>query len=332
MKLEDMIIVPSKDKFRFLSLVSNDDFEFNQFGLDSVMLILKGTEQLGEETQFIKHILREYLAEGQFEYPRVQTEQFSNLAVEVIQKCNLKCKHCYLDDKKANERISLSTFKSLIDQAYDLGASQVSITGGEPFVDKSIFEKVQYARSKDMRVTINTNGVLIDETKAKRLKELRVALLTLTLNGDKQSHEYLYGKETYEPTLNAIKVLKENGLDVNLNFIAYKDNLSQYIPFKSEMKTQFGISKVDAFPVSFDGSARRNLDVMPSPQEKREYNLPDGCNQSYERGLTCGAGRTMLFVKSNGNVTPCSQLADTNVGNIYEYTLQELINKMEIKR
>ena len=43
---------------------------------------------------------------------KIQDSDFEGVAVEVVQKCNLNCKHCYLGDR-THERIDNTLFKKI---------------------------------------------------------------------------------------------------------------------------------------------------------------------------------------------------------------------------
>ena len=90
---------------------------------------------------------------------------------DITQMCNLRCKHCYATAGKRSEKeFSIDKVKQIIDELDSLGTVLIALAGGEPLVRRDIFEIVSYIKSKGMEVFINTNGILIDEDKIKKLK------------------------------------------------------------------------------------------------------------------------------------------------------------------
>src|SRR5262245_35073228 len=98
-------------------------------------------------------------------------------------RCNLACEHCYLDagakkHQKLNtlnfsDRSELSTEEcfGVIDQITAFAPECVTIlTGGEPLLRRDILEIIGYAAQNKLWVVVGTNGVLITEMLAERLK------------------------------------------------------------------------------------------------------------------------------------------------------------------
>ena len=96
-------------------------------------------------------------------------------------RCNLRCSHCYLDTNALTRQSAceLSTQEGLrlIDQMAELNPNLLLIlTGGEPLLRKDIYELASYASKKGMMVVLGTNGNLIDDDIAKKLKESGVVI------------------------------------------------------------------------------------------------------------------------------------------------------------
>ena len=86
--------------------------------------------------------------------------------------CNLKCKHCYIGAKEKMEgELTTEEGKRLIDEMRDAGVIILAFSGGEPLMRKDFFELADYAHRNDLYVTSATNGTLITEEVAKKLKE-----------------------------------------------------------------------------------------------------------------------------------------------------------------
>ena len=76
--------------------------------------------------------------------------------------CNIKCDWC--DTKYALEDGKEMNLESLIKQVSSYPCRNVSITGGEPLLQKEeVLRFVQYLKNEDYWVQINTNGTLFAE-------------------------------------------------------------------------------------------------------------------------------------------------------------------------
>ncbi|MCG3167805.1 MAG: hypothetical protein POELPBGB_03600 [Bacteroidia bacterium] len=76
-------------------------------------------------------------------------------------KCNADCGICYTDRKSKNNELKLHEIKSVIDQAYELGVRTLYIPGeGEPTLDNSFWDILDYVKDKRMKIIVFTNGLL----------------------------------------------------------------------------------------------------------------------------------------------------------------------------
>ena len=114
--------------------------------------------------------------------------------------CNLECVHCYADAGKSKFTGELTTAEAiaLIDDLATINVPALLMSGGEPLVRPDIIDLATYAiQEKGIRVTFSTNGTLINEKVAKRLKEKGLALV-LT----EEAKDYLIEKG-YSPEFGA---------------------------------------------------------------------------------------------------------------------------------
>ncbi len=88
-------------------------------------------------------------------------------------KCNLKCPFCYLKKRNPNLEMDFSKAKKTIDLFKKLGTKAVSISGGgEPLLYPKINELINYFYSKNIKIGLITNGLLLDRLKKSTLKKL----------------------------------------------------------------------------------------------------------------------------------------------------------------
>ena len=99
------------------------------------------------------------------------------VCLETTSACNCRCSFCYNQNSFAKEErktIEMSTekMKFIIDKIADSGIQRVRFTGGEPLMRKDIFELAEYAKHRGLETVLNTNGMLIDKEKGKKIVEL----------------------------------------------------------------------------------------------------------------------------------------------------------------
>lgn len=118
----------------------------------------------------------------------------ANLAVTLL--CQCSCVHCSADLFKNREKKDLSTeeMKRVIDSALGLGSNLVIFVGGEPLLNKDIFELIRYVDKDKAIVSIFTNGQLLTEENVKRLADSGLHCLYLSIDSiDPETHNSLRG-------------------------------------------------------------------------------------------------------------------------------------------
>ena len=142
--------------------------------------------------------------------------------------CNLNCVHCYARSEaiKYQNELTHEEGLSLIDQLADFKVPVILFSGGEPLLRPDFFELANYAASKGIRPTISTNGTRIDEDIAKRLKDMGVGYVGISLDGCEATHDKFRGKPgAYQMALRGIRNCVATGQKVGLRFTITRDNV-----------------------------------------------------------------------------------------------------------
>src|SRR5258707_9030281 len=88
-----------------------------------------------------------------------------SVQLDITYRCNERCIHCYLDHEDHGE-MTTAEIKDLLDQLADAGVFFLTLSGGEIFLRKDLFEIVEHARKLMFAVKLKTNAVMIRERKA----------------------------------------------------------------------------------------------------------------------------------------------------------------------
>jgi|GEM_PF-6229576 len=103
-----------------------------------------------------------------------------NVGINVTKACNLRCPECYILDEiiqvekdSQSPHITLETLKKVLRNT-TIGTA--SICGGEPFMHPNLLEISTWLRSKSNKLTIATNGHLVDKIWCRKLSNMGVAL------------------------------------------------------------------------------------------------------------------------------------------------------------
>jgi AdoMet-dependent heme synthase len=134
--------------------------------------------------------------------------------------CNLQCTHCFISCAPGNEAHAMLDFATVhrwLAEAATLGVREYYFTGGEPFLNRELFEMVE-ATLRQGPVTVLTNGVLITRATAERLAHVGAASeysldLRVSLDGyDAASNDPIRGAGTFARILTGLRHLAEAGL------------------------------------------------------------------------------------------------------------------------
>ena len=141
--------------------------------------------------------------------------------IHLTDKCNLRCSYCYIDFDNAQRDLSLDQLEKILSDIRNLGGERISLEGGEPLARKDIGEIVDLIDDLGMECNINTNGFFLP-SKIDLLK--KVSTFAISLDGEREVHDELRGKGSFDRALDAIKVARKNGIRVNIFCVLTKKN------------------------------------------------------------------------------------------------------------
>ena len=269
--------------------------------------------------------------------------------------CNLKCLHCYQENHtpvqlKYDDLIKiLNQYRELLDKLKTTG--HINLTGGEPLCSPYFFKILDEFKkdSNKYSFSILTNGTLITEEYAEKIKSYNPEYVQVSLEGGKRMNDYIRGKGVYKKVAQAIKILKKHGIYVSLSFTATKLNYKEF-PKVVKFAEKYGVDTIwsDRFiPLSKDN----DNDFMMNLEETNEYlKIMEEERQKLKRKhskttvamyralqfqmtnnypYVCTAGKTLLTVMENGDLVPCRRMP-IFVGNLLEENMYDLYKKSQI--
>jgi len=106
------------------------------------------------------------------------------VAWEITKRCNLFCAHCRAsaDNTQYAGELSLDECRRVIDQVLEVAHPILILSGGEPLFRDDVSEIASYAVGRGLRVVMGTNGTLVDEATAARLRAVPVSRLGISLD------------------------------------------------------------------------------------------------------------------------------------------------------
>ena len=214
----------------------------------------------------------------------------------------------------------------MIDKLYKLGLARINFTGGEPLIRKEIGEWINYAKQKNIKVGMNSNGHFVPA----RIKEIKnLDLLVLSLEGPECIHDTIRKKGSYQKVIEATEAAQRVGIKVRFAATLNKLNLNyvedliktahQYntiVTFQPMEGYQLG-SKIKNPLVpekdQFREAVKKVLDYKRSHQYQNSIgNSLGGLNYILDYPkvphLECAFGRIAFRIEPDGAMGPCALL------------------------
>ncbi|MCD6367624.1 MAG: radical SAM protein [Candidatus Aenigmarchaeota archaeon] len=204
---------------------------------------------------------------------------------DFTKQCNLKCKHCYANATPypAPDELSLEQRYEVVDQLDEAGVAAISFSGGEPLINKDFWPVAEYASKKGFYLSVATNGTLISEEVAKRLKKIGIRYVEISIDGPTADiHDSFRGiKGAFDRAINGIKNAKEAGLEVGIATTATHHNLDM-IPDIVKLARDLNVDRLIVFNFIPTGRGKEIVKDDLSPEEREK--LMEYLHSEWEKG------------------------------------------------
>lgn len=274
----------------------------------------------------------------------------NTVLLSITESCNSNCKHCRA--VKYHSDVDFDKARKIIDKISN-EAKIVNITGGEPLLYPQIFQLIRYIKEKTpLKVSLSTNGYLLDKKTAATLKKLSLDGINISLDSiQSKKHDSFRGRKgAYKLAEKGIETAVESGLNCRIACALGKFN------YKEVEDLILKACDLDCTAISF----RRILPISKAlislkPQLLNKNELIYTLKKIYKALIFfypylniyiqepidlylsqkilkrkfsdfggCSACRTLVDIKTNGNVWPCFALP-IKLGNIYTQSLREIL-------
>lgn len=145
----------------------------------------------------------------------------------VGRRCNLRCVHCYSHsrDQEYVDELSTEEGMRLMDDLADFGSPVILFSGGEPLMRPDIFELIQHAAERKVRAVVSTNGTLISEDVAARLKDAGLSYVGISLDGLEATNDRFRSvRGAFQRALTGVRNCLDQGVKVGLRFTITRYN------------------------------------------------------------------------------------------------------------
>ena len=281
------------------------------------------------------------------------------IALNLTERCNLSCAHCYLDAKVMREgaadELNTAELKTVLDGISEVGPeAMVVLTGGEPLLRPDIEELAAHATALGLMVVVGSNGLLLTEGRVEKLQKAGVAGIGLSVDSlDPDHHDKFRGRRgAWLKTMASIDACVAAGMPFQIHF-SVTDDTADEIDDMVAFARDSGALVLNVFFMVCTGRGEKYSDISPekyeavlhrvakaaraekrlmvrakcAPHFKRiamqiDPDWPITAAQGYDAG-GCIAATRYARITPNGHVTPCPFM-ETSAGSVRERGFAEI--------
>jgi radical SAM protein with 4Fe4S-binding SPASM domain len=242
--------------------------------------------------------------------------------LDLTYRCNERCVHCYLDHED-NGEMTTAEIKDVLDQLAEAGTFFLTLSGGEVLMRRDFFEILEHARRLLFNVKIKSNGVMIREKEARRIRDLGVEQVQISIYSRRpEIHDAITKLPgSLKRSIEAIRFLKSQGLKVVIANVLMTANLGDHAGVQALARELEVIYTVDpTITPKIDGDTSiLNLRIPGSELDAVFHNpnlvgnvkefcaTPPAPGEDVMEGYSCSAGHTAAYITPYGDVFPCVQ-------------------------
>jgi len=273
------------------------------------------------------------------------------LELEITRRCNLRCVHCYAEaeDRDFGDELTLQEMEAVLDDGQGLGIRELSLTGGEVFTRPDFLDTIDAGLAREYHVRFVTNATLLTDGLLRQLCERPIKLITVSLDAiNPAAHERIRGSGSHKAALEGIELLRSAGHRISiitafssLNIGEFDDLLAFCVERDLDWQVQMTSAKgrcsrgITLSPDSYYALGERVAEAYTSDLPISVIPMDDLATFSHFAPLSvlsstwqrqCTGGLLNIFVRANGDVTPCSALAfpECIVGNVRKESLKQI--------
>ncbi|MDU0459952.1 MAG: GeoRSP system radical SAM/SPASM protein [Geobacteraceae bacterium] len=252
--------------------------------------------------------------------------------------CNFACRHCY-SRNDTHDELPGDVLFSCLEKVARAGVLSVNFGGGEPLMHPQLLEIASFARGLGLRVSMNSNGWLIDEQMAAALKTAGFTKVGISIDSHlPEIHDRFRGVPgSHARATAALGHLAAAGIATSISTVIChinNDTIEELVDFA--LRNGAGQLNFHNFKCSGLGLANKDeLDLSPEEwkvfyrgalaakarEKVLDISLDDPIiallgardTASMVKGSVCG--KLSLNIKSNGDMTPCGFIPVV-IGNI----------------
>lgn len=246
--------------------------------------------------------------------------------LELTNRCNEKCVHCYIDQADRTE-IDTAQWLATIDTLADLGTLILTLSGGEALLRKDFEAIYRHAHARKFGIRLFTNGTMLTDGQLDMIANYKPLDVQISLYGHTaELHDGITQLPgSFDRTIQAIKNIIALEIPVYAKASWMQQNVEYYTEIR-DFATSLGAvfrGNKNIVPTRFgDGESQacqltdeqyKNLIARNSPTPTPDE--PPQLDPKRDNSHLCGAGVVTMRIGADGSVYPCTQLHEA-AGNV----------------
>ncbi len=281
------------------------------------------------------------------------------IALNLTERCNLACEHCYLDAKVLKEgavdELGTEELKRVLGEIAQVGPeAMVVLTGGEPMLRRDLPELARHASGLGLMVVVGTNGMLLRPDRIRELQQAGVAGVGISVDSlTPETHDSFRGKKgAWMKTMQGIDACVDAQMPFQIHFSATDetaDEIDDMVAFARDagamvlnvffmVCTGRGEKYSGISPEKYDHVLRR---VAKAAKAEKRLMVRAKCAPHFKRiaieidpewAITaahgydaggCIAATRYARITPNGDVTPCPFM-ENSAGSVKTQSFAEI--------
>lgn len=194
----------------------------------------------------------------------------------ITDKCNQRCKHCYIYEGKEktciSRDLSLKSLENILENFIEScdklnRKPAIYITGGDPLLYPDIWNFLRILKEKKLEFCILGNPFHLNLDIIKCLEDFGCVSYQMSLDGLRETHDKIRKRGSFDATISSLEYFKESNISVAIMATVSKTNI-QEIPDLVDIVVK---NKVKHFGFARYCPNQGDFEMMASPEEYREF-------------------------------------------------------------
>lgn len=248
------------------------------------------------------------------------------LIAEVTHRCPLHCVYCSNPVQLAEKNSELSTeeWRSIFQQAGNLGMLHAHLTGGEPLARTDLTELVAAARVSGLYTNLITSGIGLSEPRLHSLIAAGLDHIQLSFQDSREdSANWIAGSKAHAHKIELSRIIRHHKIAFTVNLVVHRqnlDHLEEMIAFIEQMNPErieiahtqyYGWALINrAVLLPTRAQLEKAVDVVAAAEKRlagriRIDSVVPDYYAKYPKACMGGWGRRLMLINPAGKVLPC---------------------------